>query len=78
MGERFENEMRAGYPDDAPSLVLRSPMLGGEVLTEVRVRVPLSMMKPARSRAGATGTGELKTPQVIAGQLWDARGPGVR
>jgi hypothetical protein len=27
--------MRAGYPDDAPGVVLGSPMLGGEVLTEV-------------------------------------------
>jgi hypothetical protein len=30
--ERFETDLRAGYPDDASGVVLGSPMLDGEVL----------------------------------------------
>jgi hypothetical protein len=56
--ERFETDLRAGYPDDASGVVLGSPMLDGEVLDGVRVRLPLSTMNgtgsspvlPARGR----------------------------
>jgi hypothetical protein len=41
--ERFETDLRAGYPDDASGVVLGSPMLDGEVLAGVRVL-------PCRSR----------------------------
>ncbi len=42
MDERFATDLRAGYPDDVPGVVLGSPMLDGEVLSAVRVRLPLS------------------------------------
>ena len=65
--ERFETDLRAGYPDDASGVVLGSPMLDGEVLDRVRVRLPLSTVNRDGLVAGATGTGKPKTLQVIAG-----------
>ena len=73
--ERFETDLRAGYPDDASGAVLGSPMLRGEVLAGVRVRLPLSTVNRHGLVAGATGTGKTKTLQVIAGQLSDAGVP---
>ena len=73
--ERFETDLRAGYPDDASGVVLGSPMLDGEVLAGVRVRLPLSTVNRHGLVAGATGTGKTKTLQVIAGQLSDAGVP---
>jgi hypothetical protein len=35
--------MRAGYPEDAPGVVLGSPILEVDVLTDVLVRLPLSV-----------------------------------
>ncbi len=75
MDERFETDLRAGYPDDASGVVLGSPMLDGEVLAGVRVRLPLSTVNRHGLVAGATGTGKTKTLQVIAGQLSDAGVP---
>src|SRR4029079_9209772 len=46
-----------------------SPMLGDEVLTDVRVQVALSRVNRHGLIAGATGTGKTKTLQLIAGQL---------
>jgi DNA helicase HerA-like ATPase len=73
--ERFETDLRAGYPDDASGVVLGSPMLDGEVLAGVRVRLPLRTVNRHGLVAGATGTGKTKTLQVIAGQLSDAGVP---
>jgi DNA helicase HerA-like ATPase len=73
--ERFETDLRTGYPDDASGVVLGSPMLDGEVLAGVRVRLPLSTVNRHGLVAGATGTGKTKTLQVIAGQLSDAGVP---
>ena len=75
MDERFETDLRTGYPDDASGVVLGSPMLDGEVLAGVRVRLPLSTVNRHGLVAGATGTGKTKTLQVIAGQLSDAGVP---
>ena len=46
-----------------------SPIQGDEVLTEVRVQVPLSRINRHGLIAGATGTGKTKTLQLLAGQL---------
>jgi DNA helicase HerA-like ATPase len=73
--ERFESDMRAGYPAEPPAVTLGSPMRAGEVLTDVRVRLPLSTVNRHGLVAGATGTGKTKTLQVIAGQLSDAGVP---
>jgi DNA helicase HerA-like ATPase len=56
--ERFETDLRAGNPDDASGVVLGSPMLDGEVLADVRVRLPLSSVNRHGLVAGATGTGK--------------------
>jgi DNA helicase HerA-like ATPase len=71
--ERFETDLRTGYPDDASGVVLGSPMLDGEVLAGVRVRLPLSTVNRHGLVAGATGTGE---DQDAAGDRWAALGRG--
>jgi DNA double-strand break repair helicase HerA and related ATPase len=75
MDEAFAATMAAGYPDADASLVLGSPVLGDQVLTDVRVRLPLSSVNRHGLVAGATGTGKTKTLQILAGELSDAGVP---
>jgi hypothetical protein len=72
MDQAFRDEMAAGYALDEPSVVIGSPMLGGEVDNDARVRVALSMLNRHGLIAGATGTGKTKTLQLLAGQLSQA------
>jgi DNA double-strand break repair helicase HerA and related ATPase len=65
----FRDAMTVGYAASEPTVVLGSPMLGGEVAADVRVQVGLSMLTRHGLVAGATGTGKTKTLQVMAGQL---------
>ncbi|HVM31353.1 MAG TPA: helicase HerA-like domain-containing protein [Candidatus Limnocylindrales bacterium] len=67
--QAFRRTMAEGYSLDQPALVLGSPMLGDELLTDVHVRVALSMLNRHGLIAGATGTGKTKTLQLMAGQL---------
>ncbi len=69
MDDAFRTEMAAGYAFDEPVIVLGSPIVGDEVLPEVRVQVPLSRVNRHGLIAGATGTGKTKTLQLLAGQL---------
>jgi hypothetical protein len=69
MDDAFRSEMAAGYAFDEPVIVLGSPILGDEVLPEVRVTLPLSRVNRHGLIAGATGTGKTKTLQLLAGQL---------
>ena len=75
MDDAFRREMIDGYAVTGPALVLGSPMLGAEVLTEARVQVALPMTNRHGLIAGATGTGKTKTLQLLAGQLSDAGVP---
>jgi DNA double-strand break repair helicase HerA and related ATPase len=69
MDDAFRADMAAGYAFDEPVLVLGSPILGDEVLNDVRVELPLSRVNRHGLIAGATGTGKTKTLQLLAGQL---------
>ena len=60
------------------AIVLGSPMLGDEVLTEVRVQVALSRVNRHGLIAGATGTGKTKTLQTPRRPAVGARRAGVR
>src|SRR3954451_22594939 len=75
MDPAFTEAMTTGYALKEPSVVLGSPILGADVLPDVRVQVALSMMNRHGLIAGATGTGKTKTLQLLAGQLSDAGVP---
>jgi DNA helicase HerA-like ATPase len=75
MDKAFREEMTAGYALTEPGLILGSPMLDGELLTDVRVQVGLSMTNRHGLIAGATGTGKTKTLQLLAGQFSQAGVP---
>src|ERR687894_3200367 len=75
MDDRFREAMTAGYALDEPHVIIGSPLLGDELLREVRVRVALAMMNRHGLIAGATGTGKTKTLQLMTGQLSDAGVP---
>ena len=75
MDTSFRDEMTAGYGLAEPALIIGSPMLGGELVNDIRVQVALSMMNRHGLIAGATGTGKTKTLQLLAGQLSKAGVP---
>jgi DNA helicase HerA-like ATPase len=67
--DAFRDEMTAGYSVSEPVIVFGSPILGEELLPEVRVSLPLTRVNRHGLIAGATGTGKTTTLQVMAGQL---------
>src|SRR4051812_39167892 len=69
MDAAFRTEMAAGYKLDEPAIILGSPMIGDDVLTDARVQLALSRVNRHGLVAGATGTGKTKTLQLFAGQL---------
>ena len=71
MDDAFLQEMAGGYAFDEPAVVFGGAMLGNEVDTATRIRLPLSMVNRHGLVAGATGTGKTKTLQLMAGQLSD-------
>ena len=75
MDQAFREAMAAGYASTEPTIVLGGPMHDGEVDTETRVQVGLSMLNRHGLVAGATGTGKTKTLQLMAGQLSKAGVP---
>src|SRR5438874_7514259 len=75
MDTTFRKDMAAGYSLNEPAILLGSPLLGPDVLPEVRVQVALAMLNRHGLIAGATGTGKTKTLQLMAGQLSKAGVP---
>jgi DNA helicase HerA-like ATPase len=69
MDDAFAQEMARGYAFDEPAVVFGGAMLGDQVDTATRIRLPLSMVNRHGLVAGATGTGKTKTLQLMAGQL---------
>ena len=67
--DAFRTAMAAGYAFDEPVIVFGSPIIGDEILPDVRIQVPLSRINRHGLIAGATGTGKTKTLQLLAGQL---------
>lgn len=67
--ERFIEDIKNGYTFKGDSIIMGAAMLGGEVLTEHFVRLPLRTLNRHGLIAGATGTGKTKTLQILAEQL---------
>ncbi len=75
LDQAFRDAMTAGYASKEPTIVLGSPIREGEVASDVRVQVALSMLNRHGLVAGATGTGKTKTLQIMAGALSKAGVP---
>ena len=65
----IRESVSAGYSFEGPALELGGLMLDATTLTDVPVRIPLSMLNRHGLVAGATGTGKTKTLQLLAEQL---------
>ena len=66
---KFLSEITEAYTFKGDSIILGSPKLDGEVLTNTFVKVPLKTLNRHGLIAGATGTGKTKTLQIIIEQL---------
>jgi DNA helicase HerA-like ATPase len=65
----FGAEIAAAYATKGGAVELGTGMLGGALVPEAAVRLPLATMNRHGLVAGATGTGKTRTLQVIAEQL---------
>lgn len=73
--ETFVQAIKAGYSFKGESVQIGAAMLGGEVMAEAPILLPLKTMNRHGLIAGATGTGKTKTLQMISECLSDASVP---
>ncbi len=78
MDESFRSEMAAGYTLTEPTIVLGSPMLGDEVLSEVRVQIALSRVNRHGLIAGRDRHRQDQDAAAVRGPALRARRAGVR
>ncbi len=69
MSAEFIKHINSGYTPKGRSFTLGSAILGGEVISEASINIPLKTLNRHGLIAGATGTGKTKTIQVLSEQL---------
>ncbi|MDO4224428.1 MAG: DUF853 family protein, partial [Bergeyella zoohelcum] len=74
---QFIEELNAKYTAKGESIILGKGILGGEVIPEVDVNIPLKTINRHGLIAGATGTGKTKTIQAFVEQLSHAGVPSL-
>ena len=67
--EKIKQAVAPGYVFDGAALELGGLMADADTLTDVHIKIPISMLNRHGLVAGATGTGKTKTLQLIAEQL---------
>lgn len=66
MKAKFEEIINSGYSSKGKSIEIGSGVIGGEVIKEAKVKIPLATLNRHGLVAGATGTGKTKTLQKLA------------
>ncbi len=73
--EAFLKQIKDGYTFKGESIKIGAAILGGEVIPEAEIFLPLKTLNRHGLVAGATGTGKTKTFQMISEGLSDASIP---
>jgi DNA double-strand break repair helicase HerA and related ATPase len=69
MGQDFGQTIKDGYKFPGPALEVGRAIRDGKVFPDLLVSVPFAMINRHGLVAGATGTGKIKTLQLMAGKL---------